>query len=127
MTAAADLQDVEACARKVATAIGARDLPALRALLSPDFVHRTLGGGSVPLEPFLAGIEQMPWEILSVTLEQVVIDLADGAALVTGRQHAQVRVNDALVDDRRPFADWFVKVDGGWRLRAAIEPPHDDA
>jgi hypothetical protein len=60
-----------------------------------------------------------------VTLDEIAIDLADGAALVTGMQHARVRLETGIVDDRRPFADWFVKQAGGWRLRAAVEPRQD--
>jgi ketosteroid isomerase-like protein len=117
-----DIIDIESCAREIAAAIGARDVERLRRLLTDDFVHRTLGGGSVEREPFLKAIGEMPWEILSVTLDGIAIDVADGSALVTGMQHARVRLDTGVVDDRRPFVDWFVKQSGGWRLRAAVEP-----
>jgi hypothetical protein len=38
-------------------------------------------------------------------------------------QHAQVRMDGQLVDERRPFVDWFVKQAGGWRIRVAIDLP----
>ena len=38
-------------------------------------------------------------------------------------QHAQVRVEDQTIDDQRPFVDWFVKHDGEWRLRLAVDLP----
>ena len=120
-----DINDIESCAREIAAAIGARDVERLRRLLTDDFVHRTLGGGSVEREPFLTAIAEMPWEILSVTLDGVAVDVADGSALVTGMQHARVRLDTGVVDDRRPFADWFVKQAGGWRLRAAVESKQD--
>jgi ketosteroid isomerase-like protein len=117
-----DREAVAACARDVAASIGRRDLERLRELLARDFVHRTLGGQSVELDPFLAAIAGIPGEILSVTLEDVVVDVASNAALVTGTQHARVRVGDDVVEDRRSFADWFVREGDRWRLRVAIEP-----
>ena len=116
---------VTECARDVAAAIGRRDLEALRHLLAPGFVHRTPGGPGVALEPFLAAIAEIPGEILSVTLEDIVVDLDGSAALVTGTQHARVRLETGVVDDRRPFADWFVRHEGRWRLRVAVEPRHE--
>jgi ketosteroid isomerase-like protein len=112
---------VAECARGIAAAISRRDRLALGALLSQDFVHRTPGGDSVAMEPFLQGIEQIPGEILGVTLEQLVIDVAGDAALATGIQHAQVRLDGQVIDDRRAFVDWFIKHEGGWRLRVAAE------
>jgi ketosteroid isomerase-like protein len=120
-----DREAVAACAREVAASIGNRDLASLRQLLAPDFVHRTLGGPTVELEPFLEGISGIPGEILSVELEEVVVDVDSAAALVTGWQRARVRIDGKVVEDRRPFADWFVSQDGRWRLRVAIEPSHD--
>ena len=38
-------------------------------------------------------------------------------------QHAQVRVDGQVVDDRRPFVDWFVKDAGEWRIRVAVDLP----
>jgi hypothetical protein len=121
-----DLDDIEACARDIANAIGTRDVVRLRGLLTKDFVHRTLGGSSVEREPFLSAIADMPWEIVSVALDEIAIDLADDSALVTGIQHARVRLDTGIVDDRRPFADWFVRQPDGWRLRAALEPAQEE-
>jgi hypothetical protein len=117
-----DEQSAVDCARAVAAAIGTRDITALRRLLAPDFIHRTLGGPTVELEPFLAAIVEIQGEILSVTLDSVEVDEAIGAALVTGFQEAKVRLDSGLVHDRRAFADWFVKTDGDLRLRVALEP-----
>jgi hypothetical protein len=118
-------QSVVDCARAVAAAIGTRDTAVLRRLLAPDFLHRTLGGPTVELEPFLAAVAQIPGEILSVTLDAVEVDEADSTALVTGFQEAKVHLDSGIVHDRRPFADWFVKTSEGWRLRVALEPKQD--
>jgi Domain of unknown function (DUF4440) len=121
-----DHDAVVACARQIAAAIGRREVHELRHRLAPDFVHRTLGGQTVEIEAFLAGVMAIPGEILSVALEEVAVDLDTHAALVTGWQRARVRIDSGVVEDRRPFADWFVRRDGQWRLRVALEPRQDD-
>ncbi len=107
----------------MANAIARRDLPAIRDLLAEDFVHRTPGGTGADVEAFIRAIEQIPGEIVFVKLEQLEIDIAGHGALVSGIQHAQVRLDGTLVDDRRAFVDWFVKDGDRWRFRAAVDLP----
>ncbi len=118
-----DPKDIRAAAVQIAAAIGRRDLQAVRALLAPGFVHRTHGGAAVDADGFLRGIEQIPGEILLVTLERCDIDVSPTGALVTGVQLAQVRVDGQVVDDRRGFVDWFVKHENSWRIQAAVDFP----
>jgi hypothetical protein len=112
-------------AQRIARAIAGRELAVLRAFLAPGFVHRTPGGDTVDAEAFLRGIELIPGDITFVRLERVEIDMSDTGALVTGIQHAQVRVDGTLLDDRRPFVDWFVKDAGTWLIRAAVSLPEE--
>jgi ketosteroid isomerase-like protein len=107
----------------IADAVGARDLTRLRTLLSTDFIHRLAGAGASGTAAFLAAVERIPGEIVSVGLARVEIDMAGDGALVTGVQHARVRLEGELIDDTRPFVDWLVKESGEWRLRAAVELP----
>ena len=107
----------------IADAIGARDVTRLGALLSSDFVHRKAGAGATGAAAFLAATERLPGEILSVNLARVEIDMAGDCALVTGIQHARVRLDGELIEDTRPFVDWLIKESGEWRLRAAVELP----
>jgi ketosteroid isomerase-like protein len=110
-------------ARRMAAAIRARDRAAVQALLAPGFVQRTIGGAAVGQEAFLAGIEQIPGEILSVELAGLEVDLEGDAAVVTGVQHARLRIDGDVIDDKRPFVDWMVKQSGVWRFRVAIDMP----
>jgi ketosteroid isomerase-like protein len=112
-----------ATAIAVADAIGARDVARLSTLLSADFVHRKAGAGGTGASAFLAAIERIPGEILSVNLARIEIDLAGDSALVTGIQHARVRLDGELIEDTRPFVDWLIKESGAWRVRAAVELP----
>ena len=119
----AEQHHVSAAAEAVAAAIGRRDLEALRARLAPDFIHRIPGGAASDLAAFLRGIEQIPGEIRFVRLERMDIDLTSAGALVTGIQHAQVVVDGEVIDDRRGFLDWFVKIEGEWRIQVAVDLP----
>jgi ketosteroid isomerase-like protein len=118
-----DRKQVIEVSEHIATAIARRDVRAIRALLAPDFVHRAIGGAATGVDAFLQAIEQIPGEIVFVKLDGLQIDVSGSAALVTGVQHAQVRMDGQLVDERRPFVDWFVKQAGGWRIRVAIDLP----
>lgn len=108
---------------RIAAAIAGRDTATLRALLAPDFVHRTHGGDRSDAEAFLQGLAQIPGEIAFVHLERLVVDAASDWALVTGVQHARVILDGASIDDRRGFVDWFVKHEGEWRIQAAVDLP----
>ena len=116
-----DREQVIEVSEHMATAIARRDVRAIRALLAPDFVHRPIGGAAADVEAFLRAIEQIPGEIVFVRLEQLQIDFSGSGALVTGVQHAQVRVDGQVVDDRRPLVDWLIKDAGEWRIRVAVE------
>jgi hypothetical protein len=117
-------QAVADASRRMATAIGQRDLSTIRQLLAPGFVHRALGGERADAAAFLQSIEQIPGEILDVRLEQFDVDVSPTGTLVTGVQYAQVLLDGQVVEDRRAFVDWFVKDDGVWRIQAAVDLPH---
>jgi ketosteroid isomerase-like protein len=116
-------QDIERCARAVAAAIGARDIDTLRTLLDKDFVHRGPGQPGTDLSAFLEAIADIPGEIISVSLADLSIDVVGNAALATGIQRAEVRLDGQLISDNRGFVDWFVKTDGEWRIRVAVDLP----
>ena len=110
-------------AHDIANAIGRRDVQALGAMLAPGFVHRSFSGATADATAFLDGVAGIPGEIAFVRLERITVDVGDDAALLTGIQHAQVKIDGQVVDDRRSFADFFVKTAGVWKLRAAADFP----
>lgn len=122
-----DADAVVQAARQLAAAIARRDVDAIQERLAPGFVHRTHGGAGTGAEAFLRAIEQIPGEIIDVRLERVEVDMSPAGALVTGVQHAQVRVDGQVIDDRRGFVDWFVPHAGEWRIQAAVDLPEADA
>ena len=121
-----DRDRVVEASENLAEAISRRDVGTISRMLAPGFVHRTPGGESVDAAAFLAAIPQIPGEIEFVRLEALQVDLHGDGAFVTGMQHARVRIDGSTVDDHRAFVDWFVKLDGTWRLRAAAELPGAD-
>ena len=112
---------IAAAAEAVAAAIGARDVNTLRSLLAPGFVHRTHGGEVAGLEKFLEGISAIPGDIVYVKLEDLRLDVTPAGVLATGVQHAQLRIDGQTIDDRRGFIDWFVDVNGEWKIQAAVD------
>jgi ketosteroid isomerase-like protein len=121
-----DRARITEAATAVADAIRNKDAAALDHLLAPDFRLRAPGGSSTPRDAFIRAVCDVPAEILSVTLEKLEIDLGDGMALASGVQHARCRFHGELLNDVRPFVDWFVRgPDGRWRVRVALDltPP----
>jgi ketosteroid isomerase-like protein len=107
----------------MADAIARRDVDTIATLLGPGFVHRSPGGEGTDSERFLESIRQIPGEIVFVKLETVQIDVVGDGAIATGIQHARVRIDGHAIDDRRAFVDWFVRDDGKWKFRVAVDLP----
>jgi ketosteroid isomerase-like protein len=124
--AMSEAERVHRAALEIADAIARKDAETLAGYLAPGFVQRSPGGDARDAGAFLEGVRQIPVEILGVALEALQIDVSDAGALATGIQHAQVRLDGAIVDDRRAFVDWFVIHDGEWRLRVAVDLPSAD-
>jgi hypothetical protein len=118
-----DQERLTALSVEIAGLIGRRDGSGLRACLAPGFVARALGGEAMGPDEFVAGVEGLPGEIAFVRVEGITVDLTPAGALVSGIQVARVHVDGQTIDDRRSFADWFVKTDDGWRLQAALDIP----
>lgn len=108
----------------IAGAIARREVGVLAGQLAPGFTYRGEGGATASdATAFLAAISGIPGEIVFVSIEAVAIDVHGDAAMAIGVQHAQVKIDGQTVDDRRAFADFFVKIDGTWKLRAAADFP----
>jgi hypothetical protein len=119
-----DETTLQQMAQTIAAAIGRRDVLLLAGVLAPGFTYRSDHGQTVSdAEAFLDGIRGIPGEIVFVHLEGVAADVAGAAAMLTGVQHAQVIIDGQTIDDRRAFVDFFVKIDGAWKLRAGADFP----
>lgn len=116
-----DRDRIAELSRRIAEAIGRRDVDWLDRVLAPGFVQRTPAGEAHDAAAFLRTIEGIQAEILFVRLESVEVDVKGAGALATGIQLARVRVNGEELEDRRAFVDWFVKVGDDWRLQVAVD------
>jgi hypothetical protein len=117
-----DCTRITEAATALAEAIGRKDADAIDQLLAPDFRLRTPGGPSTPRAEFIRAVCEIPAEVLSVSLTGLEIDLGDGVALVSGVQHARCRFHGEVLNDVRPFADWFQRTaDGRWLARVALD------
>ena len=120
-----DLAQIETLAHAIAAAIQAKDDRALLSHLSPDFVLRRPGASSQGAAEFVAAVCSLSVELLFVRIEELAIDLTGDAALATGIQHSQLRIDGQILDSRQPFIDWFVKSDGRWQLHVALDLSDD--
>ena len=108
----------------IAGAIERREVWILAGSLAPGFIYRSEGGQTISnADAFLEAVRNIPGGIVFVRVERVTVDVANDAAFVTGEQHAQVVVDGQAIDDRRSFANFFIKVDGSWKLRAGADFP----
>ena len=118
-----EAESLRRAAADIAAAIGRKDVDTVVQWLAPGFIHRSPGGAGSDARSFAQAIRDIPGEILFVRLEAVEVDVSDAGALVTGIQHARVRIEGTEIDDRRAFVDWFVKRDGEWRILVAVDLP----
>jgi ketosteroid isomerase-like protein len=122
-----DRARITAAATELAEAIARKDAAALDRLLTPDFQLRAPGGAATPRDAFIRAVCAIPAEVLSVMLADLEIDLGDGSALVSGQQHARCRFHGEVIDEVRPFVDWFQRTaDGRWQVRVALDLPVPD-
>jgi hypothetical protein len=108
---------------RIASAIAARDVDALRQVLAADFFHRSREGGALRAPEFLRAISEIPGDIQFIRLEDMHVDICGAGGLATGIQHARVVIDGRTIDDRRGFVDWFVNDGGEWKLQGAVDVP----
>ena len=105
-------------------AIKAKDIPALDAELTDDFVHSALGGAESDRQAFVEGVRTMPYRVLELSGQDLRVRVLDDVALLAGIQRAVVALEDGTtVTDRTAFVDLFARTGEGWRLRHAVELP----
>lgn len=120
-----DSAEIERLAHAIAAAIQAKDERALLSYLSPDFILRRPGMNPQGAAEFVAAVCSLSLELVFVRIEELAIDLTGDAALATGIQHSQVRIDGQTIDSRQPFIDWFVKNAGRWQLHVALDLSDD--
>ncbi|MBN1209161.1 MAG: nuclear transport factor 2 family protein [Myxococcaceae bacterium] len=105
-------------------AIQARDRAALTELLAEDFVFRGPGDVEVDRAGFLDSIASIPGTLLSVEGAYVRAHVFGDMGVLTGQQHARVRLPDGTeVVDTGTFSDICVRREGRWKVVLAHSIP----
>jgi ketosteroid isomerase-like protein len=101
-------------------AIAARDIDALDAELTDDFIYTQIGVADQDREAFLTAIRDMPFRILHLRGESFKVRVMGDVGVLSGVQQAQVEMPDGtIVSGTTAFVDIFVMTAHGWRLRHA--------
>ncbi|MFL5353050.1 nuclear transport factor 2 family protein [Archangium sp.] len=106
------------------TAIRTRDRQMLERILDERFELRVPGKPPVDRAGFIAAILSIPGTILSVESDDVRAHVYGDVGVLTGRQHARVRLEDGTtVDDVGAFTDIALLREGQWRMVLAHSVP----
>lgn len=106
------------------TAIRARDRQGLDRILDERFELRVPGKPPVDRAGFIDAILSIPGTLLSVGSDDVRAHVYGDVGVLTGRQHARVRLEDGTtVDDVQAFTDVALLRDGQWRMVLAHSVP----
>jgi ketosteroid isomerase-like protein len=99
------------------TAIKRKDSKRLDQILSEDFIYRNPMEGDRSRSEFLAAIESLPVEILSVWSEDMKIKIFADAVVMSGTQKARTLNEEGKEEiSAAAFVDVFVKHQDKWKL-----------
>jgi ketosteroid isomerase-like protein len=119
----ADRDALFATEQAIMAAIRARDVTALAALVTDDFVLRMPGQPDADKQAFLAGIGAIPGEIVGVEGAELDVRVVGDVGVISGLQIARVRVEGQEIEDRGVFVDLFVRRNGRWIMQFAYSSP----
>jgi ketosteroid isomerase-like protein len=101
---------------EIMEAIRVKDAKRLEGKLADNFVYRTLDA-DVSRADFLRNIAALPGNILSVEGASLRVSIYGETAVLTGVQHARVRMGDGSEQTgKTAFTDVFVRRRGQWLL-----------
>ncbi|WP_157758741.1 nuclear transport factor 2 family protein [Cystobacter fuscus] len=110
------------------SAIRTRDRQLLESILDERFELRVPGSPTADRAGFIGAILAIPGTILSVESDDLRVHVYGDVGVLTGRQHARVRLEDGtIVDDVGAFTD--IALNGGWFSLTAspCQPPPDSS
>jgi uncharacterized protein DUF4440 len=106
------------------SAIRMRDRQGLERILDERFELRVPGKPPVDRAGFIDAILSVPGTLLSVESDDVRAHVYEDVGVLTGRQHARVRLEDGTtVDDVQAFTDIALLSEGQWRMVLAHSVP----
>lgn len=114
--------------RDIMAAIKGKDATALEPMLADEFVYRTHFGAEADKAEFLKSIASFPMKILSLSGEELRVDVYGETAVLTGVQLAEARPPEGETEESAvAFTDVFVRRDGRWLMVLAygVELPSE--
>ncbi len=114
--------------RDIMEAIKTKNPTALAAMVAEGFTYRTHFGAAATKQEFLQSIASFPMEIVSISGEELNVDLYGETAILTGVQHAEARAPEGEPEQSTvAFTDVFVRNDGRWLMAMAyaVELPSE--
>ena len=114
--------------RDIMAAMKSKDAAALEPMLADEFVYRTHFGAEADKAAFLESITSFPVEILSLSSEELRVNVYGETAVLTGVQLAVARPPEGETEESAvAFTDVFVRRDGRWLMVLAygVELPSE--
>jgi uncharacterized protein (TIGR02246 family) len=124
-----DEQQIIAAERSIFQALKDQDSKALAALLDDDFRFRNAGDELVSKTDFLKAATSVEGSILSVSSDNMRVQVYGDLAVLSGTQKAVVRLKDGKqVTGLGVFTDLFARRQGRWLLLFAhnVDLPSSD-
>lgn len=112
----AALKEVLACERRLTVAERTGDGPALRALLTRDFVGCDFRGRTIDRTRFIAGLQQPELHIAALYIDQLNAGVVGKVVIVTGRAHFTGTLAGYPISGTSLFWNTWVRRAGSWRL-----------
>lgn len=110
-------QAVLQCQHRFWLALERKDADLFAEVLAEDFVCRSPGQEDQDRPTFIATLTAIPLTILSISSEEIAIQLVGDVAVLTGTQIAQMRLpNGETVSERLALANIFLHNGGRWEM-----------
>jgi uncharacterized protein (TIGR02246 family) len=108
------------CQQQFWLALQHKDAERFAQVLAADFVCRSPGEPDQQRTAFIATITNMPLTVVSVTAEQIAIQLFDKLAVLTGTQVAHMLLpNGEQLSERLALTNVFRQTAGQWQMALA--------
>jgi len=105
------------CQNRFWLALQRKDAELFREVLAEDFVCRSLEQEDQDCTAFIATLTSMPVTIVQIQGESIAIHLVNDLAILTGTQHAQIRLPDGkTVSQRIALTNVFQRRGGLWQM-----------
>lgn len=108
--------------QQVFEGIRGRNAATLRTVIAPDFRWHAPDGKSRTRDEWIAGVEAIPGEIVSVSGMRLTTEMRGERVTLCGVQRGILKLDGKELIDDVPFCDDWERRDGGWQIVEAYVP-----